>query len=221
MCTSHCFNHPPPPLPFPPPLFPSIQHRKLAWHLQMGTATVRATFAARPLDLVVQTMQAAVLCLFNDAPGETLSYDDVKARARLTDKDAVRVLASLSILKHKVLTKSGDPKRVAPGDTFAVNAGFTDRMRRVKIPLPSSDDKKRVVEDVSLDRASAMDAAVVRVMKARRAMSHADLVVEASTHLARLFKPDMRAIKKSIESLIEREYLERDPDKPAHYRYLA
>lgn len=204
--------HPPPPPP---------QHRKLAWHLQMGTATVRATFDARPLDLVVSTMQAAVLCLFNDAAGETLTYEEVRDRAGLSDKDAVRVLASLSILKHRVLAKTGDARRVGPGDAFTVNAGFTDRMRRVKIPLPSSDDKKRVVEDVSKDRQGAMDAAIVRIMKARRAMTHANLVVETNAQLRRLFKPDMKAIKKTIESLIEREFLERDPDAAASYRYLA
>ena len=187
----------------------------------MGTATVRATFAARPLDLVVSTMQAAVLCLFNEAPDETLTYDQVRDRARLTDKDAVRVLASLSILRHKVLTKTGDGKRVAPGDSFAVNTAFTDRMRRVKIPLPSSDDKKRVVEDVSKDRQGAMDAAIVRIMKARRVMTHGNLVIETNNQLRRLFKPDMKAIKKTIESLIEREFLERDPEAAASYRYLA
>lgn len=187
----------------------------------MGTTTVRANFGARPLDLVVNTMQAAVLCLFNDAPNETLTYEQVRDRAGLADKDAVRVLASLSILKHKVLTKTGDAKRVGPGDSFTVNAAFTDRMRRVKIPLPSSDDKKRVVEDVSKDRQGAMDAAIVRIMKARRTMAHSNLVVETNKQLMRLFRPDMKAIKKTIESLIEREFLERDPDQSSSYRYLA
>ena len=39
--------------------------------------------------------------------------------------------------------------------------------------------------------------------------------------LARTFRPDPRAIKKRVEDLIDREYLQRDPDNAKLYRYLA
>ena len=182
---------------------------------------MRATFDARPIDLQLATTQAAVLDLFNDAPGETLTYAQVKARSGLDDADAARVLASLSVLKHKILAKTPDTRRVSPTDTFAVNPGFTDRMRRVRVPLPTVEDKKRVVEDVAKDRTVAVDAAIVRVMKARKALTHHELVGEVVKQLSRVFKPDMRLIKKQVEHLIEQEYLERDPDKASAYRYLA
>ena len=35
--------------------------------------------------------------------------------------------------------------------------------------------------------------------------------MEVITQLSRMFQPDVRMIKKQIESLIDREYLERDP----------
>ena len=34
-------------------------------------------------------------------------------------------------------------------------------------------------------------------------------------------QPDVKVVKKRIEDLIAREYLERDPDNPNNFRYLA
>ena len=92
---------------------------------------------------------------------------------------------------------------------------------RVRGPRPTVEDKTRVGEDVAKDRPVAVDAAIVRVMKARKALTHNELVVEVVKQLSRVFKPDMRLIKKQVEHLIEQEYLERDPDKASAYRYLA
>ena len=36
-----------------------------------------------------------------------------------------------------------------------------------------------------------------------------------------MFKPSPQIIKTKIEQLIDREYLERDPDDRSMYRYLA
>jgi len=58
-------------------------------------------------------------------------------------------------------------------------------------------------------------------MKTRKSLDHQKLVLEATTQLMRHFKPDPKQIKKRIEDLIAREYLERDPGNPNHYKYLA
>lgn len=53
-------------------------------------------------------------------------------------------------------------------------------------------------------------------------MAHAQLITETLAHVSSQFKPDVSMIKKKIESLIEREYLERMEDAPVpSYRYLA
>lgn len=58
-------------------------------------------------------------------------------------------------------------------------------------------------------------------MKTRKSLDHQKLVLEATTQLMRHFKPDPKQIKKRIEDLIAREYLERDASNPNHYKYLA
>ena len=63
----------------------------------------------------------------------------------------------------------------------------------------------------SMDHAPCLrlDAVIVRVMKSRRAMEHRQLVADVIDLLKGRFQPSPDDIKKRIESLIEREYMER------------
>ena len=58
-------------------------------------------------------------------------------------------------------------------------------------------------------------------MKARRVLDHSSVVREITTQLAPRFLASPSVIKKRIESLIEREFLERDADDRKMYRYMA
>lgn len=78
--------------------------------------------------------------------------------------------------------------------------------------LDSSFNTKRVEEDRSI----AIEAAIVRIMKARKTLQHQQLLSEVLAQLA-FFNPNPRVIKKRIEALIDREYLERSADNPHVY----
>ncbi|KAI4311177.1 hypothetical protein MLD38_036092 [Melastoma candidum] len=150
-----------------------------------------------------------------------LSYSDTTTQLNLTDDDIVRLLHSFSCAKYKILNKEPNTKTISFTDYFEFNSKFTDKMRRIKIPLPPVDEKKKVIEDVDKDRRYAIDASIVRIMKSRKVLDHQQLVMECVEQLGRMFKPDFKAIKKRIEDLITRDYLERDKDNPNLFRYLA
>ena len=56
----------------------------------------------------------------------------------------------------------------------------------------------------------------------RKLLEHTKLIAETIGQLVQQFKPDVPMIKSRIESLIEREYLERvENAQPPAYHYLA
>ncbi|KAI4311170.1 hypothetical protein MLD38_036086 [Melastoma candidum] len=171
------------------------------------------------MELIVTTYQAAALLLFNSS--DRLSYSDIMMQLNLTDDDIVRLLHSLSCAKYKILNKEPNTKTISSTDYFEFNSKFTDKMKRIKIPFPPVDEKKKVIEDVDKDRRYAIDASIVRITKSRKVLGHQQLVMECVEQLGCMFQPDFKAIKKRIEDLITRDYLERDKDNPNLFRYLA
>ncbi|GMH34701.1 hypothetical protein BSKO_02562 [Bryopsis sp. KO-2023] len=197
----------------------TTKHRKLTWMYTLGNCTVRGSFDKQTLDIVLNTLQAAVLLAFNQA--EMLSYNEVKERLNLQDDDVMRSLHSLSCGKYKILLKDPEGRLINKNDVFRLNVQFQDKMRRIKVPLPPVDERRKVVEDVDKDRRGAIDAAVVRTMKSRKTLQHQQLVLEVNQQLQRMFKPDIKQIKRRIDDLIAREYLERDKINRNVYNYLA
>ncbi|EFN56087.1 hypothetical protein CHLNCDRAFT_22706 [Chlorella variabilis] len=192
--------------------------RRLSWQFTNGTVHVKATYD-KNYELILMPLQAAVLLPFNDS--DSLSYGELKEATKLPDEDLTRCLASLTLSKYKLLAKEAASKGIGPADSFRINPKFTDRMRRIRVPLPPVDDRKKVQEDVDKDRKHAIEAAIVRIMKSRKALKHQQLLVEVVQQLQRMFTPDVKVIKRAIDSLIERDYLERDANDQQLYKYLA
>ncbi|KAJ1395195.1 Winged helix-like DNA-binding domain superfamily [Sesbania bispinosa] len=195
------------------------KHRKLTWIFSLGTCNISGKFEPKTVELIVTTYQASALLLFNSS--DRLSYSEIMTQLNLSDDDVIRLLHSLSCAKYKILSKEPNTKTISSTDYFEFNSKFTDKMRRIKIPLPPVDEKKKVIEDVDKDRRYAIDASIVRIMKSRKVLGYQQLVMECVEQLGRMFKPDVKAIKKRIEDLISRDYLERDRDNANLFRYLA
>ncbi|KAI5650714.1 hypothetical protein M9H77_36719 [Catharanthus roseus] len=196
------------------------KQRKLTWIHSLGTCNIYGNFEQKTMELIVTTYQASTLLLFNAS--DKLSYKDIMAQLNLPDEDVVRVLHSLSCGKYKILYKEPKTKTISHNDVFEFNSKFTDKMRRIKIPLPSPVEEKKVIEDVvDKDRRYIIDASIVQIMKSRKVLDYQQLVTTCIEHLAYKFKPNVKAIKMRIEILMERDYLERDMKNPNLLKYLA
>lgn len=191
--------------------------RKLTWMFSLGNASVRASFGRKTYDLQVSTLQAVALNAFND--GKTLSYEELEKLLNLDETILKPLMHSLSCAKYKIISKSPPSNKINNTDSFTASQRFSSNMRKIRIPMASLDathNTKRVEED----RSNAIEAAIVRIMKARKTLGHQQLIAEVLSQLA-FFKPNPRTIKLRIEALIDREYLERCVDNTNTYKYLA
>ncbi|GMH92188.1 hypothetical protein TL16_g12271 [Triparma laevis f. inornata] len=133
---------------------------------------------------------------------------------------------STRVLKpvQKAPTDDNNKPIISPTQLFAVNFDFKNKQMKVRIQNISSkkeEEQKQSSEAlvaVDKDRLILIDACCIRIMKSRKTMKHADLVSEIMGQLK--FKAENKSIKERIESLIEREYLERGEERST-YNYLA
>lgn len=218
--------------------------RKLSWQTSAGAAELKATFGTGPdklrrHELCVSTYQMCILLLFNNT--DTLTLGQIRSETHIPDQELRRHLISLCTPKHRILRKGSKGKGItSDDDTFTFNADYTSKLKRVRIPLVKETMVTRGNENggaastavataaggsvplpVEEDRRHLVEAALVRIMKARKALHHNDLIAEVTRQLSVRFNPAPQFIKKRIESLIEREYLERSLEDHRVYNYVA
>ncbi|XP_055643671.1 cullin-3 [Toxorhynchites rutilus septentrionalis] len=182
--------------------------------------------AARKHVLQLSTYQMCVLMLFNNR--EALSYEEIQQETDIPGKDLIRALQSLAMGKQqqRLLLRTPKTKDVEPNNIFFVNDAFVSKFHKIKIQTvaakgESEPERKETRSKVDEDRKHEIEAAIVRIMKARKKMAHNLLVSDVTTQLKSRFMPSPVIIKKRIEGLIEREYLARTPDDRKVYVYLA
>jgi len=180
-------------------------HRRLRWVHNLGSNQVLGTFypggKKKQHDLMVSTYQACILLLFNTQ--EKYTCEEMQKALNMPIDELKRYMLSLSLGKYRILHKTPASKEVASADVFSVNNEFTDRARRIKVPMLTAkvtvEEKESTRQTVDEDRKHAIEAAIVRIMKTRKTLDHQKLVLEASQQLMRHFKPDPKLIKKRIE----------------------
>ncbi|EEH09991.1 Cullin [Histoplasma capsulatum G186AR] len=157
--------------------------RKLHWKHSLAHCQLKAKFPKGNKEIVVSSFQAVVLLLFNDVEDDTtLSYPEIKEATGLSDIELKRTLQSLACAKYRVLTKRPKGRDVNDDDTFAFNPNFSDPKMRIKINQiqlkETKQENKTTHERVAADRHYETQAAIVRIMKARKVITHAELLVE-------------------------------------------
>ncbi|RDB26053.1 Cullin-3 [Hypsizygus marmoreus] len=200
--------------------------RRLTWQPSLGNADVRVAFKAKTIELNVSTFALIILLQFQDLEDDGfLTFTELQEATRIDDNDLQRHLQSLACAKYKVLKKHPPGREVERDDSFSFNADFTSTLLKIKIgtissKVESGEERKETRDRIDEERRHQTEACIVRIMKDRKHMKHNDLINEVTRQLSGRFQPDPLNIKKRIEGLIEREYLERCPDRKS-YNYSA
>ncbi|XP_078403522.1 cullin-4B [Cetorhinus maximus] len=195
--------------------------RKLQWQSTLGHCVLKAEFKEGKKELQVSLFQTLVLLMFNE--GEEFSLEEIKTATGIEDGELRRTLQSLACGKARVLTKTPKSKDVEDYDKFTCNDDFKHKLFRIKINQiqmkETVEEQASTTERVFQDRQYQIDAAIVRIMKMRKTLSHNLLVSEVYNQLKFPVKP--ADLKKRIESLIDRDYMERDKENTNQYNYVA
>ncbi|KAI8908337.1 ubiquitin-protein ligase, Cullin 4 [Gorgonomyces haynaldii] len=195
--------------------------RRLTWQNSLGHCSLRGVFPKGEREFVVSLYQTVVLLLFN--ANTRLTYQEIKQDTGIEEQELCRTLQSLACGKVRVLQKSPRGRDINPDDAFEFNNEFSHQLFRITINAiqakETEQEQKQTNERVFEDRQYQVDAAIVRIMKTRKQCLHKTLVTELYQMLKFAIQP--QDLKKRIESLIDRDYLERDPTNSQLYLYLA
>jgi len=210
--------------------FYQAQHsgRKLNWLHQLSKGELKSRYGKK-YSFVTSTYQMGVLLHFNS--NESMTTNDLQIATQLTDSALKNTLVSL--VKTKVLKMEGntapagkdDEPEIEKESMFSVNQGFRSKRQKVNINIPvrqvKEEESKETHKAVEEDRKLQIQAAIVRIMKMRKRLNHAGLMTEVIAQLQTRFKPRVAVIKKCIDILIEKEYLERVEGQKDMYSYVA
>ena len=124
----------------------------------------------------------------------------------LDDTELKRTLQSLACAKYRVLNKEPKGKDVNYTDMFTLNLNFTHPRYRIKInqiqAKETKQENQQTHERVAADRNYETQAAIVRIMKSRKTITHAELVSEVISATKTRGVLDPADIKKNIERYV-------------------
>lgn len=120
---------------------------------------------------------------------------------------------------------------LTPATRIRLNLEFTSKRTKFKIAVVQRDTQYQQIREqneseqthssIDEDRKLYIQAAIVRVMKSRKSAKHNQLIQEVIGLTKNHFTPSVPMIKKCIEILIEKQYLERKVNAADEYKYVA
>ncbi|KAG0288182.1 Cullin-2, partial [Dissophora globulifera] len=195
--------------------------RKLSWFWHWCRADVRVTYLDKRYELSLSLYQFAVLAVFNS--GDSFSLSEIKEQTKLVEVELVRVVKSL--VEASLLTVEGGASDLIMSSVVRLNMKFTNKRTKLKISgglqADTPQETTATLKAVDEDRRLCIQASIVRIMKSRRMLSHMQLVQEVIEQCKARFSPSVPMIKKCIEQLLDKQYIERAENSLDRYVYVT
>lgn len=198
--------------------------RNLQWLWNHGKNEVKANLSRKgkpPFIFTVSNVQLIILLAFNDQT--TLSYSELSETVGV----AQHVLdAHLHpFVKFKLIDQTPPgPENMRKAQTkFTIVSEYKSKKLKVNFVSSIRNEQKQEEDETSREieesRKNYLTASIVRIMKARKTMKHNDLVNEVLLQAQSRFKAKLIDFKRSIEYLLDKEYIARREGDT--FEYLA
>lgn len=137
----------------------------------------------------------------------------------------------IAVGKTSTAQKKSQQYSFTPSTKIKLNLDFSYAKSKFRIAGPQRDTQYQQIREqneseqthssIDEDRKLYIQAAIVRVMKSRKSAKHNQLIQEVIGLTKNHFTPSVPMIKKCIEVLIEKQYLERKVNAADEYKYIA
>lgn len=193
--------------------------RKLTWLHHLCQGELKLTYLSKPYIVTMQTFQMAILLLFERA--DSLTHKELQTTLQLNSEQFSKHLASL--LDCKILLCESE--NIGPESVLQLNLNYSNKRTKFRITAAlqreSPQEAEATLSAVDEDRKLYLQAAIVRIMKSRKVLRHNALIQEVLSQSKATFAPSISMIKKCIEALIDKQYIERTPNSADEYSYVA
>ncbi|KAF9087137.1 hypothetical protein BGX23_008323 [Mortierella sp. AD031] len=195
--------------------------RKLSWFWHWCRADVRVNYLDKRYELSLSLYQFAVLAVFN--AGDSFTVAEIRDQTKLIEFELFRVVKSL--VEANLLIQSNPEANVELSTVLRLNMAFSNKRTKLKISgglqADTPQETTATIKAVDEDRRLCIQASIVRIMKSRRVLSHMQLVQEVIEQCKTRFAPNVPMIKKCIEQLLDKQYIERAENSLDRYVYVT
>ncbi|CAG9472175.1 unnamed protein product [Plasmodium vivax] len=186
------------------------KNKKLEWIYELSEVILTCTFQNCVYYLYCNIVNAQIILLFNKH--KFINYEIVKRELHLDLKTFTNNM--YSCLHYFKIISSDDHPVDWNSSTFFINPNFFYPHNKVYIKKATTLLSKEH-EKIKEDRTMAIEAAIVRVMKAHKKLFY-DQIFDYVKKSLSCFAPTNQIIEKKIDLLVEREYLQKEENSQVY-----
>lgn len=182
--------------------------RKLTWIYSLGNIQLLGRWKSGEYQIQLDSIQGFILLLFNS--------DDVWS---ILDIELIlstnKIKSALRKLHHRKMINIEE-------GIVCLNENFQSNHSKINLKDDNLFDqnKTKIQKSINSNRNFEIDACIIRIMKSKKVCSHKELMIETTKQLSSHFQPQPIDIKKRIDDLISREFIERKEGQKDVYVYL-
>lgn len=213
--------------------------RKLSWMTYHSKGEIQSYCFKNNHVFCVSTLQMLILLLYNHA--DSYSMEEIAKKTNIEMETLAQIVAVLiksrlfydssanSEENAESVSQEGDreliERQLKPESVICLSNSYKNKKLKVNLNVPLraeiKQEQEKTMKNIEDDRRILIQASIVRIMKTRKTLNHQHLIVEVIEQLSARFRPNVSMIKKCIDILLEKDYLQRDEKSKDTYKYIA